>query len=69
MADQTTKRQTQTQDADEVAQNTASGTSAANTDRDQPGERNRKQGREQQERTEQGGGGGKSGGGGGQKDA
>ena len=35
--------------------------------RDQPGDRNRKQGREKQERDVQGGGGGKQGGGGGQK--
>ena len=69
MADQSKKRQLQERQASEVAQNTASGTSADNSNRDQPGDRNRKQGREEQERTVQGGGGGKSGGGGGKKQA
>lgn len=70
MADpkQQPERRLQTQDADAVAQNTATGTSADNSDRDQTGEDNRKQGRIEQQRTEQGGGGGKSGGGGGKKD-
>ena len=58
MADQSQDRQLQERTADEVAQNTATGTSASNTDRDQTGERNLKQGREKQDRTVQGGGGG-----------
>jgi hypothetical protein len=68
MADQSQERQLQERKASEVAQNTATGTSADNADRDQPGEANRKQGREKQERTVQGGGGGSRGGGGGKKE-
>lgn len=68
MADQSKDRQLQKRKASEVAQNTATGTSADNSDRDQTGEANRKQGREKQERTVQGGGGGPRGGGGGKKE-
>lgn len=67
MADQSKERQLQERKASEVAQNTATGTSADNADRNQPGDRNRKQGSDQQVREVQGGDGGKSGGGGGKK--
>jgi hypothetical protein len=67
MADQSKKRQLQERKASEVAQNTASGTSADNSERDQPGDRNRKQGSDEQVRAVQGGDGGTSGGGGGKK--
>lgn len=68
MADQSRDRQLQERKASEVAQSTASGTSADNADRDQPGEANRKPGREKQKRAVQGGGGGSQSGGGGQKE-
>jgi hypothetical protein len=67
MADQSPERNLQTRSADEVAQNSVTGTSADNADRDQTGDDNRKQGREKQKRTVQGGGGGSRGGGGGKK--
>ena len=70
MADskQQPERRLQTQSADAVAQNTATGTSADNADRDQTGDDNRKQGRLKQQDDVQGGGGGNSGGGGDKKD-
>lgn len=70
MADpkQQPERRLQTQDADAVAQNTATGTSADNSDRDQTGDENLKKGRLKQQDDIQGGGGGPSGGGGDQKD-
>lgn len=68
MADQSPERNLQTRSADEVAQNSATGTSADNSDRDQTGEANLKEGRLKQKRTVQGGGGGSTGGGGGKKD-
>jgi hypothetical protein len=67
MANQSKKRQLQERKASEVAQNTASGTSADNSDRDQTGDRNRREGNDDQVRAVQGGDGGTSGGGGGKK--
>lgn len=67
MADQSPKRNLQTRSADEVAQNSVTGTSADNADRDQTGDRNRKEGNDDQMRAVQGGDGGSTGGGGGKK--
>ena len=64
MADQSSERNLQTRSADEVAQNSVTGTSADNSDRDQTGDDNLKEGRLKQKRTVQGGGGGSTGGGG-----
>lgn len=67
MADQSPKRNLQKRPVAAVAQNTATGTSADNSDRDQTGDDNLKEGRLKQKRTVQGGGGGSTGGGGGKK--
>ncbi len=67
MADQSPERNLQTRSADEVAENSVTGTSADNSDRDQTGDDNLKEGRLKQKRTVQGGGGGSTGGGGGKK--
>ncbi len=65
MADQKPERNLRTRNPAEVAQNRATGTSADNSDRDQTGDDNRKQGRLKQDDDIQGGGGGSQGGGGG----
>ncbi|MEP0549133.1 MAG: hypothetical protein ABJF88_19535 [Rhodothermales bacterium] len=67
MADQSPERNLQTRSADDVAENSVTGTSADNSDRDQTGDDNLKEGRLKQKRTVQGGGGGSTGGGGGKK--
>jgi hypothetical protein len=68
MADQSPERNLQTRSADEVAENSVTGTSADNSDRDQTGDDNLKKGRLKQQDDVQGGGGGSKGGGGDKKD-